>query len=148
MCIRDRTHTSLEGEEDGNSTGRNPVNDEAHLSKNQKKKQRKKHKKKATPDQTTATADVLTSYPTNDSNDPDMIQITSLPLEEQKKISMQLKDKGNKYFKAKDYTNAIKYYNLALDLNKDPIFYSNISACYVSLGQLDKVCLLYTSRCV
>uniref|UniRef100_A0A3B3TGB7 Serine/threonine-protein phosphatase n=1 Tax=Paramormyrops kingsleyae TaxID=1676925 RepID=A0A3B3TGB7_9TELE len=44
----------------------------------------------------------------------------------------ELKEKANKYFKEKDYDNAIKYYTEALELNPDnAIYYSNRSLAYL-----------------
>ncbi|KAK7883055.1 hypothetical protein WMY93_029229 [Mugilogobius chulae] len=43
-----------------------------------------------------------------------------------------LKEKANKYFKEKDYENAIKYYTEALELNpSNAIYYSNRSLAYL-----------------
>lgn len=81
------------------------------------------------------------SYPIKiDSDDePDFVAIKTLEQNEIDKIAIQLKDKGNESFKSKDYQKALKFYNWALELKNDPIFYSNISACYVSLNEMEKV---------
>lgn len=72
-------------------------------------------------------------------DEPDFPTIKDLDQNEIDKIAMQLKDKGNELFKSKDFENALKFYHWALELKNDPIFYSNISACYVSLNEMDKV---------
>ncbi|KAL3232474.1 Mitochondrial import receptor subunit TOM70 [Nakaseomyces bracarensis] len=53
------------------------------------------------------------------------------------KYSTELKNKGNSFFKSKDYANAIKYYEYALQLKEDAIFYSNLATCYMSLNDTD-----------
>ncbi|KAL6948608.1 hypothetical protein ACO0QE_001080 [Hanseniaspora vineae] len=75
--------------------------------------------------------------PLTSSGEIDMAQITTE--EEKDKITMKLKEQGNVYFKNKQYENAIKLYTTALDIKKDPVFLSNRSACYVSLGEYEKV---------
>ena len=67
------------------------------------------------------------------------LNISELPTAEKDRIAIALKDKGNELFRNKDFERALTFYNSALELKKDPVFYSNISACYVSLNQLDKV---------
>ncbi|XP_010770062.1 serine/threonine-protein phosphatase 5-like [Notothenia coriiceps] len=43
-----------------------------------------------------------------------------------------LKEKANKYFKEKDYENAIKYYSEALEVNPtNAVYYSNRSLAYL-----------------
>ncbi|QLG70327.1 hypothetical protein HG535_0A02650 [Zygotorulaspora mrakii] len=78
-------------------------------------------------------------YPVKENGEPDLDHIEEATDNEKESYAVALKDKGNEYFKTKDFGNALKYYNHALAFKKDPVFYSNISACYVSLGQLDKV---------
>ncbi|AMD19717.1 HCL434Wp [Eremothecium sinecaudum] len=93
-------------------------------SKPSKKKKKKANKKK---------------YPVDKNGEPDLSGLDSFTPEQKQKYSMALKDKGNECFKEKQYEQAIKYYDYALMLNKDPVFYSNRSACYVPLNQLEKV---------
>lgn len=78
-------------------------------------------------------------YPVGQNGEPLLENIEELSQELRETYATALKDRGNEFFKKKDYDNALKYYNYALVVKKDPVFYSNISACYVSLGQLDKV---------
>lgn len=99
-----------------------------------KKKKKSKGKKK-----TSESANAAPVYPVDDKGEPKLDNVEDLSQELKETYATALKDKGNEYFKKKDYDNALKYYNYALVLKKDPVFYSNISACYVSLGQLDKV---------
>lgn len=75
--------------------------------------------------------------PLTSTGDIDMTQLTTE--EEKDKITMKLKEQGNVYFKNKEYENAIKLYTTALNIKKDPVFLSNRSACYVSLGEYEKV---------
>ncbi|QLQ79667.1 hypothetical protein HG537_0C03150 [Torulaspora globosa] len=99
-----------------------------------KKKKKNKNKKKGGESATAAPV-----YPVDERGEPKLDNVEELSQELKETYATALKDKGNEYFKKKDYDNALKYYNYALILKKDPVFYSNISACYVSLGQLDKV---------
>lgn len=78
-------------------------------------------------------------YPVRENGEPNLDNIDQTSDEQKESCAIALKDKGNEFFKEKDFDNALKYYNYALTYKKDPVFYSNISACYVSLGQLDKV---------
>lgn len=105
--------------------------DEASESSKKKKKNKKKKN-----GESTAAAPV---YPVDGKGEPKLENVEDLSQELKESYATALKDKGNEFFKKKDYDNALKYYNYALVLKKDPVFYSNISACYVSLGQLDKV---------
>ncbi|SCU80364.1 LAMI_0B01992g1_1 [Lachancea mirantina] len=98
--------------------------------KSSKKKSKKKKKSQGS---------VSPSYPVNEQGEPDLGDIAKLSVETKNKYAIELKDKGNEYFKAKKFEDAINYYTLALKVKEDPVFYSNRSACYVSLGQLEKV---------
>lgn len=104
-------------------------------SASKKKRKNKKKKQSSSPSAPGGPA----SYPVDDKGEPQLGNASELSEEQKESWSTALKDKGNEYFKQKDYDNALKYYNYALDMKKDPVFYSNISACYVSLNQLDKV---------
>ncbi|PVU98149.1 hypothetical protein BB559_001766 [Furculomyces boomerangus] len=66
-------------------------------------------------------------------------QILLLSQAEKKKISQQLKSRGNKFFQAKRYEKAINLYTSALKFDKDPVFYSNRAACYAALQEYEKV---------
>lgn len=96
-------------------------------------KKKKKNKKK----KNTGTNQPV--YPVDENGEPKLDNVDELSQEQKEAYATALKDRGNEFFKDKNYDNALKYYNYALIMKKDPVFYSNISACYVSLGQLDKV---------
>ena len=78
-------------------------------------------------------------YPVSSNGEPDFSNKANFTAEEKDKYALALKDKGNQFFRNKKYDDAIKYYNWALELKEDPVFYSNLSACYVSVGDLKKV---------
>ncbi|CCH40797.1 Mitochondrial import receptor subunit tom-70 [Wickerhamomyces ciferrii] len=80
-------------------------------------------------------------YPIDSNGEPKLTKelIDSLSSEDKDKYSLALKEDGNEFFKNKDFTKAIKFYSAALDLVKDPVFYSNRSACYVGLEDYEKV---------
>lgn len=65
-------------------------------------------------------------------------EISKLSNDEKEKWAIALKEKGNEYFKAKQYEKAIIYYSDALLCKKDHIFYGNRSACYYALGNTEK----------
>ena len=44
-----------------------------------------------------------------------------------------LKEKGNKEFLSNNFAKAVDCYTQAIDLQKDPVFYANRAACYLSL---------------
>ncbi|AET41489.1 protein channel TOM70 Ecym_8204 [Eremothecium cymbalariae DBVPG len=78
-------------------------------------------------------------YPVDSNGEPDLSGVDSFTEEQKERYSMAMKDKGNECFKEKKYEEAIKYYSCALRLKKDPVFYSNRSACWVPLNKLEKV---------
>uniref|UniRef100_W5NC97 Uncharacterized protein n=1 Tax=Lepisosteus oculatus TaxID=7918 RepID=W5NC97_LEPOC len=56
----------------------------------------------------------------------------SRKMAEAERSAEELKEKANKYFKEKDYENAIKFYTEALELNpENAIYYSNRSLAYL-----------------
>lgn len=101
----------------------------------------KKKKKSKASDKASSTekAKDIIVYPTLENGEPDLSNKDTFTKEQIDTFSMALKDKGNSLFKANKFEDAIKYYNYALQLKQDPVFYSNLSASYVSLNQLDKV---------
>ncbi|CAL9730175.1 mitochondrial import receptor subunit Tom70p [Monosporozyma unispora] len=109
--------------------------DNAPVSKSKKKRDKQKQKKKQ---QEVDDVSKIT-YPILPSGEPDIEAIKLLSNDEIDKITLELKDSGNTQFKLKNFDNAIKFYNFALEIKEDPVFYSNISACYVSTNQYDKV---------
>ena len=132
------------GGSSSNSTSSGSTTSTQASAKKNKKKNRK-HKKSSDSSSTASTNDGAKTgppiYPVDAQNNPDLskLNINELPTAEKDKIATALKDKGNELFRNKDFEKALTYYNSALELKKDPVFYSNISACYVSLNQLDKV---------
>ncbi|AAS50902.1 ABR131Wp [Eremothecium gossypii ATCC 10895] len=78
-------------------------------------------------------------YPVDQNGEPDLSGMATFTEEQKEKYAMALKDKGNECFKDQRYEEAIKFYDCALKLKEDPVFYSNRSACYVPLNKLEKV---------
>lgn len=117
------------------------------VSKSQKKKLKKKKQAAAAAANANANGteeskksdSAEIEYPVLSNGEPDFSAIDALSGTEKDKITLQLKELGNAQFKLKNYDDAIKFYNYALKIKVDPVFYSNISACYVSLNQFDKV---------
>ncbi|SCU96185.1 LANO_0E12750g1_1 [Lachancea nothofagi CBS 11611] len=101
---------------------------ESELKSSKKKKKSKKKTQGSTP-----------SYPVDANGEPDLTNVANLTSEQKDKIAMGLKDKGNEFFKGQKFEEAIKFYSMAIEVKEDPVFYSNRSACYVSLGQQAKV---------
>ncbi|CAG61920.1 uncharacterized protein GVI51_L03861 [Nakaseomyces glabratus] len=66
-------------------------------------------------------------------DEPDIELMKLAETAEKNEYASELKKRGNAYFKVKDYENAINYYKFALQLKNDPVFYSNMAACYISL---------------
>lgn len=110
------------------------------------KKNRKKNHKKKSSDSGNASASATGATATGialilqDDGTPDLAAMKDgKTSEERQQYATALKDRGNALFKEKKYEDAIRFYNYAIELHEDPVFYSNISACYVSLGDLEKV---------
>lgn len=103
-----------------------------------KKKSKKKKKKTSSSAGAAATP---ASYPVDAEGLPALTEefINKLTEEEKSSISVELKEQGNNYFKDKEFEKAIKFYTAALQLKEDAIYYSNRSACYVGLGDFNKV---------
>ena len=68
----------------------------------------------------------------------------SLPAEEKAKIAKKkeaeaVKAKGNDFYKQRNFPEALKYYQQAIDLNPDETtFYSNKSAVYFEMKEFEK----------
>jgi tetratricopeptide (TPR) repeat protein len=60
-------------------------------------------------------------------------------VQERKDIASKLKAAGNKSYGSKEYNKAIDLYTKAIQLQQNPIFYSNRAACYQAMGEWDKV---------
>lgn len=109
------------------------------LSKSQKKKNKKKAQKEKKKDAAAQSLAAKPEYPVLASGEPDIAQIKTLDAAKQVAVAAQLKDQGNAYFKKKKMDEALAYYNYALEVKQDPVYYSNISACYVALKDMEKV---------
>lgn len=110
--------------------------------KDKEVKEVKKEKKKKTE----VKEDKL--YPTKEGLPAiDSSVVASLSDSEKEQWALALKEDGNKEFKAQKYDKAIKYYTAALEINKDPIFYSNRSACYAAINDHENV-ILDTSEAI
>jgi import receptor subunit TOM70 len=78
-------------------------------------------------------------YPVNSEGLPEISDISNLTSAQCEEWALALKEDGNHEFKAKKYERAIAFYTAALDLKKDPIYYSNRSACYAALNDHESV---------
>ncbi|ODQ48418.1 hypothetical protein PICMEDRAFT_13995 [Pichia membranifaciens NRRL Y-2026] len=121
-------------------------------SKKKRKNKKKKGKSGSSSGQTTSSSSSApiavpeedpekSVYPVNpESKLPEVTaeEVSKLSAGEKDKWAIALKEKGNEYFKAKQYEKAIIYYTNALTCKKDHIFYGNRSACYSALKQFDK----------
>ncbi|CCD25599.1 protein channel TOM70 NDAI_0F02810 [Naumovozyma dairenensis CBS 421] len=110
--------------------------DKSTATKKEKKKSKGKESKKPQEDTPTTKKPI---YLVDSNGEPNLSDIDSLTEETKNEWAMALKDKGNELFKTSKFEDAIKYYHYALKLKDDPIYYSNISACYASLLQYEKV---------
>jgi tetratricopeptide (TPR) repeat protein len=60
-------------------------------------------------------------------------------MEEEEILSMEEeKEKGNEKYKKQEYKESIKHYSNAIEIKETAILYSNRSASYYQLGELDK----------
>lgn len=58
---------------------------------------------------------------------------------EVEKSANDWKDEGNKHFKSQNYTEAIRCYTKAIQLNgNEPSYYSNRAACYLNQKKFDQ----------
>lgn len=65
--------------------------------------------------------------------------VEKLLAEEKEKWAQALKTAGNEKYKAQIFEDAIVFYSAALQIKKDPVFYSNRSACYAALNKHKEV---------
>lgn len=125
-----------------NSSSNN--SDDSSNSESSKKKRRNKKKKGKSNNGVSSTENVSiveednknSVYPINEATKLPNITpeiLSNLSESEKNDWAIALKEKGNEYFKAKQYDTAIVYYSNALDCKKDHIFYGNRSACYYAL---------------
>lgn len=114
------------------------------------KKKKNKRKKSKSSDENGSTENGSTSeivektksvYPVNGEGLPEISDelVTTLSEAQKEEWSLALKEDGNNVYKAKNHKDAIAFYTAALQLKKDPIFYSNRSACYAALGDHENV---------
>jgi len=82
-----------------------------------------------------------TLYPVNSEGLPEITEevVANLSDKEKDEWALALKEDGNNEFKTKKYNQAIAFYTAALLLKKDPIFFSNRSACYAALNDHENV---------
>ncbi|SCU85599.1 LADA_0D08482g1_1 [Lachancea dasiensis] len=122
-------HQLQESKSQTDSTGKDAKDTESEAKSSKKKKKGKKKSQSST----------TPSYPVDANGEPDLSNSAEWASEQKDKVAMGLKDKGNEFFKSQKFEEAIKFYTLAIEVKEDPVFYSNRSACYVSLGQQEKV---------
>lgn len=111
-------------------------------SESSKKKKLKKKKNKGKSEESKEEVETKARvYPVDSQGLPaltdDIIKnLSELEIEE---WSLALKEDGNTEFKNKKYQQAIAFYSAALQLKKDPIYFSNRSACYAALNDHENV---------
>lgn len=63
-------------------------------------------------------------------------------MEVEKKPDEAAKDKGNEFFKKKDFKSAIDHYNEAISINpEEPLYYNNKAACFIESGDFESALL-------
>lgn len=84
---------------------------------------------------------VKVPYPVDSKGFPNFTKetISKLTDDEKEEWALALKNAGNDRYKSENFEDAIVFYSASLDITKDPVFYSNRSACYSALGKHDKV---------
>ncbi|WPK25035.1 hypothetical protein PUMCH_002334 [Australozyma saopauloensis] len=112
-----------------------------------KKKNKKKKSAKESDASSSAepekpkTAEAKPPYPVDANGFPaysdDVIEL--LLSEDKEKWAQALKTAGNEKYKAQIFEDAIVFYSAALQIKKDPVFYSNRSACYAALNKHKEV---------
>ncbi|KAA8903020.1 hypothetical protein FN846DRAFT_954603 [Sphaerosporella brunnea] len=120
-----------------------PGDDESAKEKKSKKDRRKKDVK----DSAEAQADKVpgdsrkacSSSLDNSLPEVDENSVESLTVEQRNSYAAKLKAAGNRAYGNHDYSRAIELYSQALLCKRDPIFFSNRSACYNALGDWTKV---------
>ncbi|KAI3406554.2 TOM70 [Candida oxycetoniae] len=117
-----------------------PSSSSSSSSKNKKKK-RKNKASSISPEPELVADEQSINYPVDSKGLPKLTQETIDKLSESEKENWakQLKEDGNKEFKNKEYSRAIAFYSAALQVKKDPIYYSNRSACYAALDDHENV---------
>lgn len=124
-----------------------------NISTESSKKRRKNKKKKSKSGQSSNTAGSPQTFVVSDDDPETAIYpvnvetklpevtpeiVSKLSNDDKEKWALALKEKGNEYFKAKQYEKAIIYYTNALVCKQDHVFYGNRSACYYALKNPEK----------
>ncbi|GEQ72157.1 hypothetical protein JCM33374_g5843 [Metschnikowia sp. JCM 33374] len=86
-------------------------------------------------------ADAKVPYPVNSKGFPEITDelVAKLADSEKEEWALSLKKAGNDKYKAEEFEDAITFYSAALQVKKDPVFYSNRSACYAALDKHEQV---------
>lgn len=110
------------------------------------KKKSSSDKKKSSKKSDDSSKKEIAGFPLTQNDDgyeypevPDNFNFKNLSESDRKIVATEFKSVGNKYFAQKKFDNALDFYQRALDVYKDPVFYSNRAACYSSLEEYDKV---------
>ena len=127
----EKSTTNKQEIDNNNNNNNNSSSTTTSVSKSKKKRDKRKNKK--------SDEEKTINYPVLPNGEPDIEKIKKLDSKEIDNITLTLKELGNQQFKLKHFQEALKFYNFALDIKEDPVFYSNISACYVSLADWDNV---------
>lgn len=115
------------------------------LTKSKKKSKKKKASKDAAKADHDASPEVTAEepvpYPVNSKGYPEITDsiIAGLSEKQKEEWALALKKVGNDRYKAEDFEDAIIFYSAALQIKKDPVFYSNRSACYSALEKHEEV---------
>ncbi|KAI5959764.1 TOM70 [Candida pseudojiufengensis] len=139
------TSSSSPGPKDSKSSSEDKSIGGAGSSSSSSKKNKKKKKSKSSsspePAESKEVSSKNTKYPINSNGSPALTPeiISNLSDQEKEEWAIQLKEDGNTEFKNKKYEKAIDFYSAALALKKDPIYYSNRSACYAALDDHENV---------
>ncbi|KAI5812366.1 hypothetical protein BZA77DRAFT_145862 [Pyronema omphalodes] len=120
-----------------------PSEDEPGREKKSKKDRRKKDVKEAAAEKAEKTQGdakkPAVANPDTALPEVDETTVESLTAEQRENYAAKLKAAGNRAYGAQDYSKAIDLYSKAILCKRDPIFFSNRSACYNALGDWRKV---------
>lgn len=84
----------------------------------------------------------LVKEPTTEVEYPEIpkdANLKSLSADDKQAIANQFKLVGNSFFGLKKYDEALEFYQKAINVSDDPIYYSNRAACFSALEQYDNV---------
>lgn len=118
-----------------------PSEPSAKKSKKKKKKHAKDSNSPSVEPEVKKTADTKPPYPVDDKGFPAYSEdvVEKLLADEKENWAQALKTAGNEKYKAQIFEDAIVFYSAALQIKKDPVFYSNRSACYAALNKHKEV---------